>query len=468
MIEFPVDPGRRLVDAARPYLAPVVGEAGWLGFFLLLAPVIGPRGYGLFTLAISGIAIAEALLVEPAARALRRIAAPEDRHWSTMLVTMIALGTATSFALYAAAGPVAAAVGEEGFGDIFRSLAVLPLLGALTVVPRAALRREGRAAVVSAAGVAGVVAGGGIGVALAWAGEGPWSLVAQIVVQRLVECTVLWGVPGERIGIIWSPRHFADLARQADWRALAGVCPAIVAHGRFILIGVVLGPTATGLYLLATRLGQALVAMFLVPDEGDSLPARAVRRACRVLLPCALASTLLVIALPPLVDLRWWGAVLPAQIALLSALPAAIAFIGTACAGGGRAPTRWQAMQAFGELVVTGLAAASGLAAVAAANVAWLAIVAVAGLAPVRRGFGGGLAAARAPALRAVAGAGTAGGLLFVAVGPVSLALAPVTALCLLTAAAWLVYLLIRGEPEDGVPPAMAPTVLPAPAIDRR
>ena len=108
---------------------------------------------------------------------------------------------------------------------MFQSLAILPLLGALSVVPSAMLRREGRQAPLVAASTAGVAAGSGIAISLAWAGAGPWSLVAQIIVQRLVECVVLWGIPGERVGIAWSRRHFAELVGALDLRALGAAWP---------------------------------------------------------------------------------------------------------------------------------------------------------------------------------------------------------------------------------------------------
>jgi hypothetical protein len=70
MIESPVNRAWQLPAAVRPYLAPVLRHVGWFGFFLVLAPVVGPHGYGLFMLALSAIALVEALLVETASAAL--------------------------------------------------------------------------------------------------------------------------------------------------------------------------------------------------------------------------------------------------------------------------------------------------------------------------------------------------------------------------------------------------------------
>ena len=460
MIESPIDPVSRLLAVARPHLAPAFCHVGWFAFFLILAPVVGPRGYGLFMFALGAIALVEALLVETAAAALDGAAVLDELHWSTALVTTMAAGTAVSLALFASAATIGARVGEAGFGDLFRSLAPLPLLGGLMVVPSAMLRRKGRAAVLSAASAAGVAAGGGIAVALAWAGAGAWSLVAQVVVGRLVECTALWATPGQRIGLAWSPRHFAELASRVDGRMATNFWPALATYAPCLVVGAMLGPIATGLYMLAERLGHVLSDVFLA--DPTKFPRKAVERVCRVLLPMVLASALLPIALPPIVDLLWWGAVLPAQILILNTLPAAIAFVGAAGAGREASRWRWDAARAVGGLVVTALAAPLGLVAIATAAVGWASVVAVASTWPLWRKRAVAWRATFIVAVRPCIGAGAAGFLVALLADPVGLALPAIPALCLLTATGWSLYLLVRGDPIGvAVPPTHTPLIAP-------
>src|SRR5665213_4250340 len=165
MVESPADP---LLAALRPYLNPALRHAGWFGFFLLLAPAMGPRGYGMFILALSGIAIAEALLAETAIAALVGLAGLEERHVSTALVTVLAAGAGLTLVLRAVAGALGGIVDAAAFDDIFPSLTLLPVLGALAVVPTALLRRAGRRSLRQRA-PAGTAAGGAVAVALAWA-----------------------------------------------------------------------------------------------------------------------------------------------------------------------------------------------------------------------------------------------------------------------------------------------------------
>ena len=452
MVEIPVDPPQRPTAAPYPYLAPILRHAGWFGFFLILAPEIGPRGYGVFMVALSVVAIVEGLLAQTAAAVIEKFAKLDELHWSTALVTLMSIGAALSLCLSTGAGWVGALFDHDGTAEMVRSLAVLPLLGALAVVPTAALRREARSIAPVAASAAGLAAGGGIAVALAWAGAGPWSLVAQIVVQRLVECTVLWAIPGERIGLGWSRRHFVAFAGAVDRRALASGGLAAARYMPYLLVGLTLGPSATGLYMLVSHLSAALIELPLAGSHSASAR-ESVERGCRVVLPAILASCLLAIAVPPVLDPRWWGAVLPAQLLVLGALPAALIYVRGAWGQRSDEALRWRVILAFGGVAVTALVVSQGLVALAAAQLVWVAAVALAGLWPLRRVDGMGWRVA----IRPCAGGAAAGALLLAIAEPVGLTLASVPALSLLIAAGWSLYLLIRGEPRGTAQPLPAP-----------
>lgn len=455
MVDILLGRPRRAATVLHPFLAPACRHGGWLAVFLVLAPVIGPRGYGLYMLALGGIAIVEALLAEGMTQALLKLARVEERHWSTALVTMIAGGCGIWLALRASAPSFIALVGEPGFGDLFPPLTMVPLLGALSVVPVAALRRGGREGVIVTANIAGFAAGAVIALWLAWAGAGAWSLVAQIIAQRLVGSVVLWGALKQRIGLAWSARHFMEIAEALDARALSTVSPAVVKYAPCLIAGLALRPVAAGLYMLAALLAEALTDIALA--GGQEAPPRALtRQACRVLLPAVLASGLLALALPPLIDLRWWGAVPPAQLLVLGAIPTAFIFACRRRAADETAAAIWSTAEAFGCVVVAALLAQRGLVAMAVGNLAWLSVVALASLWWTRRRF-----AAKGRDLlrvfrRPVGGAALAGLFLWFAATPVGLGLAAIPALSLLAASASLCYLFVRdafgGETARAVP----------------
>ena len=229
-------------------------------------------------------------------------------------------------------------------------------------------------------------------------------------------------------------------------------------YGPCLIVGTTLGPTAAGLYMLASRIAEAVSDTFLARAAslvGDSLSEFA-RRACQAIPPAVMGSAVLAIALPSLVDLRWWGAVLPAQILLLGALPAALAFVRTGCVDSGATEARWQTLQMLGGVAAVAFAAPFGLVAVAAAALVPAMALAIASLWPIQRRLGAKSHPLLAAAARPCAGAGIGGLLAYVLAGPIGLALDPVPGLCLLIASGWLCCLLIRGEPAVTVRPTIA------------
>ena len=240
----------RIPAASWQAIERLFSHLGWFGVFLLLAPFLGPRDYGLFILAAGGIAILESLFGEVAAQTLLRQPQIDERHASTLFVTTAGCAAAVSLVLCGLARAAASMLGANVLIDMFQSLALLPMLGALLAVPRALLLRRGRTAPLAAAATVGTAAGGAVAITLAVAGAGAWSLVAQLIVHRFFEIAILWSVGARGVGLRWSRRHFGELAAALDIAALAPALRSAARHVPCLIAGVALGPVAAGLYLV--------------------------------------------------------------------------------------------------------------------------------------------------------------------------------------------------------------------------
>ena len=82
MVKSLIGPSSSSGAPLRAYLEPVLRHSVWFGFFLVLAPIVGPRGYGVFILALCGIAIAEALLAKTGSQALIDLPVIDKLHVS--------------------------------------------------------------------------------------------------------------------------------------------------------------------------------------------------------------------------------------------------------------------------------------------------------------------------------------------------------------------------------------------------
>jgi O-antigen/teichoic acid export membrane protein len=113
-----------------PVAERLVRHGAWFVIFVVLAPLLGPHDYGLFVVAMAGVAIIETLLSEVAARAIMALEPLEEAHLSTAFLANIAVGAAMSLLLYGVADEFAAMADDAVLGDIYQSLAVLPALSA--------------------------------------------------------------------------------------------------------------------------------------------------------------------------------------------------------------------------------------------------------------------------------------------------------------------------------------------------
>jgi polysaccharide biosynthesis protein len=428
-------------------LEPALRHIGWLVCFLLLAPVIRPYGYGVFILAFGGIATVEAIIVEAMLRALVRRPPLDAKAVSTAFAAVAVIGGGISLVLRLSSAMLGAMIDDAEFVDIFQSLTLLPLLGALAVVPMARLRRERRDGACAAATALGVALGGAAALAFAHAGFGAWALAAQAVMQRFGTTAVLWLAARERVSFAWSRREcaglFAGLFKAIDRQALPAALPTVSTYVPCLFAGLMLGPTAAGLYLPATALaaaiGQLSPAQSAVPKSAPRI-----EWAGAVLLTALMAAALLPVAAPALLPIGWWGAIRPAQILLLSALPAAIGY--TIRAAFNEMPADRCGLKELAAVAATAAAAPGGLAAMAAAAVAGASLVTLLSLWPLRRVACPDWGAAGSAAARSAAAVGGAALPVFALAEPLGTALDPSLACCLLIAAGWLCFLVVRGS----------------------
>jgi O-antigen/teichoic acid export membrane protein len=320
----------------------------------VLARVLLPKDFGLIALAMTfmafldmlqGLGVGEALVVA------------KDEQLEHEAQSAFALSTAVGLALWllsAALGPVAAALFREP-----QLVTIMPALGFTFLLyglgsTHYALAMKGidfRSRTV--AEIIDAVVRGVVGVVLALAGLGVWSLVAGYVAGAAVMTVAIWRL------VDWTPTW--RLRREHVRRLLGfgGALTGIGIMGAFLnqfdnaVIGRVLGPTDLGLYSIATRLpylliislaaatGQVLFPAFAALD-GKAL-VRGFLKSLRYTAMVALPLTALLITLAGPITLaifgpKWRGAIAATQVLCLWALMSPISMVcGNAIKSRGRA-----------------------------------------------------------------------------------------------------------------------------------
>lgn len=316
----------------------VTQQVLWLILFAILAPILGPRPYGLFSIVMVFVGFCEFILLEGAIEALVTVRDLHHLHTTTANAANAVIAIVFGVVMSVLAPAIGGAFHDPQMQNIVWAMASLPLLSSLSAVPIAVLRRSLKYQQLAVRSILGLVIGGVFGIVLALAGAGVWALVLQVIAQRLAELVIAWIAVPIRFGAAWSAPHFRELRPVAMNVFTARMTSLVTGQFPRIVLGYTLGPTEVGLFALANRFMEVVMQTAVQPRtavgriemraaEAGSVEfarqfARMVQSVSILSFPLILGLTALVPQLFSLwLDRRWAAGVVPTQLILLSGLP---------------------------------------------------------------------------------------------------------------------------------------------------
>ncbi len=369
---FPVKAFPRLSPTSWLTTKTVFSQLFALLLFAIQAPVLGPKAFGLISIVMVFVGFCENVAGEAAAEALISIRDIDDAHFSTMTAASVMLSLGIGVAVFAGADRIALWFGEPELVSVLRWMAVLPAISAFAAAPIAATKRHMLFQPLALRSIGSLLGGGIVGLALTLAGAGVWALVWQALVTRLVSSILLWYAVPLTFGMRFSLRHFRELAHFAAptvaSRFLTWSCNQIPR----LMLGLYWGSTDLGLFSLASRLGDILMEVAVVPRyavarvelrkfAGDRAGLEAALRRTFTFLtvfsfPLCVGGAIIVPTLFHVwLDSRWTGAIVPAQCLLLTCLALVTQYLGGAALLAMNFQ-RQEAMVSVAQTVVTVLA----------------------------------------------------------------------------------------------------------------
>lgn len=319
----------------------------WLLLFLILAPLLGPKPYGVFAIAMVFVGFFEIAIVAAAVEALVTITDLDASHLRTVNLCSIAAAIFAGAIIFGSADFLAQWFDSVELRPALMMLAPLPTISALTSVPIAILSRQSRFDSLALRSIVGLAIGGAVGVGFALSGAGVQSLVAQILAQRGTELGMLWASPHTRVGLGWSRLHFTNLRGYVKNVLVSRTMSWAVGQIPRSILGWYLGPVDLGLFALASRLVDMIMQVVIVPrssvariklrefNKDPTAMARAfnilVRETAILSFPisCGLASIVPTV-FAALLDNRWQPGIVPAQIMALTVIPLTFYYCSTA------------------------------------------------------------------------------------------------------------------------------------------
>ena len=266
-IPIPTGPGRLIRRAARGAMWATVDNWGRqvisLAVLLVVAGLLTPTEFGLFGIVAVVQALMLVVLDEGIGEAILQKPNLDPAHIDSAFWLNLGGAFVAMLAGIAMAGTVADWFQQPRLELLIVVMSFSFVPGALGSIHQALLRRSFAYDALAMRSILGIALGGAVAVLFAWHGAGVWSLVAQLLTERVVGTAVLWWRSPWRPGFRWSHSHIRELLPYASKIILSrGLIFGYRQVDRFI-VGLFLGPGVLGAYTLSLRIFDTVVALLM-------------------------------------------------------------------------------------------------------------------------------------------------------------------------------------------------------------
>jgi len=249
------------------------GEKGLSAIFTtLLAVVLGPKDYGVASIALMYIAFLQLFLDQGLVTALIQKLDLETEHLDSVFWLDMVLGVGLIIVSVLCSGWWAAKNHAPEIRTIISVLSLDIPIAALATVQGALMRKEMNFKGFAICSNVSMLISGVVGVCMAFTGFGVWALVCQQIVRDLVNCVMVWRFNTWRPRFRFSWKHLRDLMNFSILNFVAQLGLFAEGQASAILLGLFYGPLAVGLYRYAERLMSAVITMATSSIQSVALP----------------------------------------------------------------------------------------------------------------------------------------------------------------------------------------------------
>ena len=222
--------------------------------FVVLSRLLTPEAFGLVTLASVFIDFVEIFLDQGFSAAIIQRPEVDRKHLDTAFWISILTGAVLTMGNIAASGYIATFFHEPRLALVLRWLSLSYIVNALSTTQLAVLQRKLAFKNLAARSLAATTIGGVVGIGMALAGFGVWSLVGQNLVRGIAAAVILWSSSDWRPGFNVSVERYKELFHFGISVVGNNLLNVTIRHADDFLIGFFLGPIWLGFYTVGYRL----------------------------------------------------------------------------------------------------------------------------------------------------------------------------------------------------------------------
>lgn len=210
-----------------------------ISFFvgLILARLLTPQEYGMLAMIAIFIAVSNSIVDSGFSNALIRKTNASDTDYNTVFYFNLVVGCVLYAVLYASAPAISSFFKEPMLVPITRALGIILVFNSLSIIQRTILVKDVDFKTQTKISLIASVSSGVIGIVMALAGLGVWSLVGQQLSRQFLCTLFLWLYNKWRPALAFSTTSFNELFGFGSKLLASGLLDTIYKNMYYIVIG---------------------------------------------------------------------------------------------------------------------------------------------------------------------------------------------------------------------------------------
>ena len=223
---------------------------------LILARLLSPEEYGLIGIVMIFISVFDSIVDSGFSNALIRKHNADDTDFNTVFWSNMALSIVLCVVLFCCAGPIAHFFKMEQLKPLTKVMSSIIIINAFAIIQRTLLVKRIDFRTQTNISVIASISSGVIGIGMALAGCGVWSLVGQQISRQVLNTVFLWVFNKWYPKIVFSWNRFKELFN-FGWKILVtGLINTIWKELNQVVIGKFYSSATLGQYTRAQQFGS--------------------------------------------------------------------------------------------------------------------------------------------------------------------------------------------------------------------
>jgi len=226
---------------------------------IFLARLLEPEDFGLIAMIMVIVGISQVFTDVGLGSAIVQRRHVRPVHYASVFYFNITVGALLTVLLFLSAPYIASFYNKELLLVLTQALACTFIINSFSTIQVTKFRKEMNFSAITKVGFSSSFISGVVGVSLAFYGAGVWSLVAQILLSKLLYTVFIWRISRWKPALIFSLRALKQLWGFGFRMFLSGMLDAVFTRLDYIIMGKLFPAATLGYYQRAQSLNQLVV-----------------------------------------------------------------------------------------------------------------------------------------------------------------------------------------------------------------